>query len=550
MASIFYGVPLAIPNRSLTSILLVEPTLGVDSSQPSVDAPLGSTPQSENFLMREGSLEMRPALTLRNTNPQPMTVPVTGGWEFQDTLNNRFPVISGTSTLAWFSTGSWSQLSYVSAYGVSDVPAGSSTSYWDATQVYYPIQDQNIAVLANGSYQTLYCWQSGTTVFSTLTGAPKAKFVAAYDNYLLAFNIRDPGSAQSDFVQRVQWNDRGSASSWTGGLAGYEDLLAMQGQGTRIVAQDNRVILFSDKEIWQGYPSNFPFVFRFEPLDRSVGCPYSWTISDTPQGLVFLARNLQTYLLPKGGGVAVPIGRRLYRTIRENIDAPERAWSVYDPATDQLQLYHPIQGGSGFPQRAAYLNLTEGSWAQQSFDPVSGGLSLTRGFAVTGVAQISSAISWDGAGALGFTWDNANRAWASFDTQTTTADRRDVYIGSSAGTVFVMDSNATTDNGIPVPCNWRSTALWGEIPERSKTVTEWRMDYQGDSASSITIKFSQNQGASFGAGVGLQLPANSAISQAIAYPYVNARFPMFEISSEGQRYRAFRFWLTARLGGR
>src|SRR5207247_3619549 len=109
-------------------------------------------------------------------------------------------------------------------------------------------------------------------------------FVAAYDNYLLAFNIRDPGSAQSDFVQRVQWNDRGSASSWTGGLAGYEDLLAMRGQGTRIVTQDNRVILFSDAEIWQGYPSNFPFVFRFEPLDRSIGCPYSWTISDTPQG--------------------------------------------------------------------------------------------------------------------------------------------------------------------------------------------------------------------------------------------------------------------------
>src|SRR5882762_10494868 len=231
MASTFYGLPLNIPNRSLTSILLVEPVLGIDSSQPSVDAPLGSTPESSNFLMREGALEMRPVLQLRNTNPQPMRTTVTGGWEFQDTLNNRFPVVSGTTNLAWFSTGSWSQLSYVSAYGVNDPPAGSATSYWDATQVYYPIQDQNIGVLANGSYQTLYCWQSGTTVFSTLTGSPRAKFVTTYDNYLVAFNIRDPGSAQSDFVQRVQWSDRGSASSWTQGLAGYEDLLAMRGQG-------------------------------------------------------------------------------------------------------------------------------------------------------------------------------------------------------------------------------------------------------------------------------------------------------------------------------
>lgn len=545
-----YGFPLQIPNRSLTSLLVLEPTLGIDASQPSVDAPLGSTPQSENYIMREGGLEPRPVLQLRNTNPQPMQTVVTGGWEFADTLNNRYPVVSGTTKLAWFSTGSWSQLSYVSAAGINDPPAGSSTSYWDATQIYYDLQDQNIAILANGSYQSLYCWQSGTTVFSSLTGAPRAKFVTAFDNYILAFNTRDPGSANSEYVQRVQWNDRGSASSWTGGLAGFEDLLAMRGQGTRIVAQDNRIILFSDKEIWQGFPSNFPFVFRFEPLDRSVGCPYSWTVSDTPRGLIFLARNLQTYLLPKEGGTAVPIGQRLYRTIRESIDAPERAWAVYDPATDQHQLYYPTLGGSGFPQRAVYLNLTEGSWAPQTFAAASGGISLTRGFAVTGLAQSSSATSWGGLQAAGLRWADLSRTWASLGTQTISADRRDVYLGSSTGTVYLYDSVATNDNGTPVICKWRSTALWGEIPGREKTVTEWRADYQGNSASSLTLKFSQTQGASFDAGVGLALPANSALSQSVAYPYTSARFPMFEVSSEGWRYRLFRFFLTARLGGR
>jgi hypothetical protein len=546
----FYGFPLQVAPRSLTSLLMVEPTLGIDASQPSVDAPLGSTPQSQNFIMREGGLEMRPVLQLRTANPQPMAAPVTGGWEFSDTLNNHYPVVSGTSRLAWFSTGSWSQLSYVSAFGLNDPPAGSGTSYWDATQIYYALQDEHIAVLANGSYQSLYCWQSNKTVFSTLTGAPRAKHITAFDNYLLAFNIRDSGSATSDYVQRVQWSDRGSASSWTGGLSGFEDLLAMRGQGTRIVAQDNRIILFSEAEIWQGFPSNFPFVFRFEPLDRSVGCPYSWTISDTPQGLVFLARNLQAYLLPKGGGPAVPIGQRLHRVIRETIDAPERAWAVYDQATDQHELFYPVLGGSGLPQRAVFLNLTEGSWAPQSFDPLNGGYSLTRGFAVTGVAQSSSATSWDGAGAAGLTWDNASRTWDSFNTQTVTADRRDVYIGSSAGTVFLLDSVATMDNGVAVPCTWRSTALWGEMPSREKTVTEWRADYQGNSASSVTIRFSQNQGASFDPGLPLRLPANSALSQAVAYPYISARFPMFQVESEGQRYRLFRFFLTARVSGR
>src|SRR3990167_1998119 len=242
----FYGVPLQIPNRSLTSLLIVEPTLGLDVSQPSVDAPLGSTPQSENYIMREGGLEPRGMLTLRDSNPQPMATVVTGGWEFQDTQNNRYPVVSGTTQLAWYSNASWSVLSYVSAGGVDDAPAGSATSYWDATQCYYDLRDEHLAILANGSYQSLYCWQSNTTLFSTLTGAPRARYVTSFDNYILAFNIRDSSSANSDFVQRVMWNDRGSASSWTGGISGFEDLLAMKGQGTRIVAQDNRIVLFSD----------------------------------------------------------------------------------------------------------------------------------------------------------------------------------------------------------------------------------------------------------------------------------------------------------------
>ena len=545
-----HGFPLRIPNRSLTSVLLVEPTVGLDASQPSVDAPLGSTPQSENYIMREGGLEPRAMLRSRTSNPQSMATVVTGGWEFQDTQNNRYPVVSGTSRLAWYSNGSWSVLSYVSAAGINEVPAGSSTSYWDATQCYYDLRDEHIGIMANGSYQSLYCWQSNTTIFSTLTGAPRAKYVTTYDNYVLAFNIRDSSSANSDYVQRVQWSDRGSASSWTQGLAGFEDLLAMRGQGTRIVAQDNRLILFSDAEIWQGYPAAFPSVFRFEPYDRSVGCPYPWTVTSTPRGLIFLARNLQTYILPKEGGPATPIGQRLHRVIRETIDVPERAWGVYDPNTDQYQLYYAIQGGSAYPQRAVYLNMTDGSWAQQTFDPVSGGLSLTRGFAVTGLAESSSATTWGGLAAASIRWADLNRTWASLGTVTASQDRRDIYVGSSAGTVYYFDSNATSDNGTAVACKWRSSALWGESPGQQKTVTEWRVDYNGASDSSLTLRFSQNMGGGFQSGEHVDLPAVSGLSQGIGYPYVAARHPMFQVESEGVRHRLFRFYVTARVGGR
>jgi hypothetical protein len=76
------------------------------------------------------------------------------------------------------------------------------------------------------------------------------------------------------------------------------------------------------------------------------------------------------------------------------------------------------------------------------------------------------------------------------------------------------------------------------------------VDYQGDSSSSLSVRFSPNVGGSFTAETRLDLPAVSGISQAIAFPYMAGRYPAFEISSEGQRYRLFRFQVSYREGGR
>ena len=537
----YFGSPVRVP-RSLTSVLIVEPTLGLDASQPSVDAPLGSTPDSDNFIMREGGLELRPTLAVRGTNQQPIASRVLGGAEVIDVGGTRYPLISGTTLLAWYSNGSWSQLSYVSAGGVDAPPAAGNTDYWDWTQIYFDLRDENIAVGGNASYQTGYCWQANTLTFSTLTGAPRALRWAAFDNYLLAANVRS--SENSDWVQRVQWSDRGSASSWTGGLSGYEDLLASKGAITRLLAQENRIIVGLDNEIWQGFPVDFPFVFRFAPLDTSVGMPYPWTVANTPRGIVFLNRDYQTYLLPKEGGPAVPIGQRLHRILRNTIDQPQRAWAAYDNTYSQYQLYYAIKGGSGLPQRAVYLNLNEGSWAPQSFDRVTGGLSLTRGFEAQ---RSSSATTWGGLAAQSVRWADLNMSWAELAGA---SEERAVHLGSSGGTMYHLSSNATSDAGIAVPAYWQSGALEGLSPGVQKTVSEIRVDYEGTSASSLTVKVSPNQGATFASGTHVALPTTSGVSQAIAYPHTAARYPMLRVEVEDQRPRLFRFHVVMRQGGR
>lgn len=538
----FYGSRLNIPNRSLTSVLILEPTLGIDASQPSVDVPLGSTPACENVILREGAIEPRPMLSLRNTNPQPMgAVPIIGGLEVISVTGSRYPMVSGTSRWAYFDGAGWSVLSYVSSFGLNDPPAGANTEYWDHTQIYYVDQDENVAVGANGSYQSLYCWQAGNPEFSSLTGAPRALAVAAFDNFLLAANIR---SGTSDFVQRVQWSDRGSASSWTQGLAGFEDLLTMRGDIKRLIPQENRIVVLGENEIWQGYRADYPSLFRFEPLDTGVGCPYPWTATNTPKGTIFLGRDYHVYLLPKGGGQPVPIGQRLHRSIRNIIDQPTRAWATYDHVTDYYELNYPVKSGSGRPQRAAWLNIETGAWAPQSYDVIAGAVSPTWGFEIQ---LSSSATTWGGLSAAGVRWADLTGSWAELGGA---SEERAVLMGTSGGTLYYLNSNATSDNGTPVRSFWRSSAMGGDSPGATKTMTSLRMDYQADSSSSLTVSVSRNQGASFEQGVGMALPVASGVSQAETFVYTSARYPMFQVESEGFRYRLFRFLAELRYGGR
>ena len=542
-----YGRPMPLPptspflEGSFRSIAIVEPTLGFHREQPSMDLPPGATPYSDNFIMREGALEPRPMLALSSSTPNPMQVAVTGLFNSVDVNGNNFPLLSGTTRVAFLSSTSWSVASYVSAGGMNDAPSASTISYWDMAQVYAPDPDQNVVVMANGSNQSLYCWASGTTVFSTLTEAPPARYITAFDNYLIAFNIIDPSGAH--FVQRVQWSDRGNPFSWTpasGSLAGNEDLLAMNGAGTRIMANENRLILFSTEEIWQGFEGTFPSVFQFQPLDRTTGCPFPWTAVMTQDGIYFLSSDYRVYKLDKSGGPSVVVSEPVHKSIRDAIAYPERSWSVYDPLTNHYCLFYPVTGGSGTPQQALYLNLSTGAWAPQSFDPVSGGLSLTRG--AQGFTPSSAATIWSQTSTAGITWAQAQGSWSGQLAQQVSATNL-LYVGSSSGTAYVMASTYTSDAGTPVTCYWRSGSLGGGQPQWQKTVRELRIDYQTDSASSLTLQMSTNQGTTFDAGVAQTLPAQSGESQAIFYPYVAGRYPSFKVSQTGTRARLYRFWV-------
>lgn len=540
-----FGAPFELRSQSLVSTLIVEPTLGLDTSKSPPNLAPGFTPNSDNFIMRDGALEPRSMLSLVNNTPQPMAARVLGGIDIVSVAGAHYPLVSGTTQIAWYNNPAWSVASYVSAAGFSDPPAGSDTNYWDWTQIYDADIDENIAVGALGSRQSLYCWAAATGVFSTLTGAPGATSVAAFDNYLLAANVTDADGTE---VQRVRWSDRGNPSNWTTGLSGFEDLLAAKGAITRMLPLENRVAVFFDDEIWYGVPVQFPGIWQFTPLDTTVGCPYPWTATVTSQGVLFVARGFQVYLLPKEGGAAQPVGQRLHRTLRDTIVQPTRAFGVHDPINTQYQLYYPIANDESLPTRAAFLHLDSGAWAPQSFSRTTDYLALTRGFSTQ--FGYSRASVWDDySESTGSTWNQL--AGMSWNDITGTGDARaSVFLGSSAGTIYSLSSAATSDNGNPVQSFWESAPLEGGAPGVQKSISEIRLDYTAPSPSTLTVRTSPSQGAAFDAGTLVSFASISNVSQAVAYTRQASRYPVVRVESEGQQYRLHRLHIAMRFGGR
>jgi hypothetical protein len=395
-----YGAGLQYSPKSAMTVLLIEPAAAMNLAQPATDVGLHETKWSQNWIHRHGKMEVRRGLSQSTQTSNPMGVTVTGGQEVVSSTGTFYPLISGTSRFAYHDGLGWSVLSYVSAAGNSAPPSGSSRDWYDMTQIYLAAVDDNISVMACKSQQTLFCWRAGATVFSGLTTAPKAKYITAFDNFLMAFNVKD--SSGSNYVQRVQWSDRGNPSNWTGALSGFEDLLDAKGQGTRILAQENRVLMFFENEIWQGQRATLPAQFRFTPVDRSIGSPFGRTVVDTPFGTMFLGRDMMLYLLPKEGGTAEAIGAPIQLFLQQygNVEM----WAMWDGLTKTYQLY--VGGDANLPVQAFYVVMPELSFNYQVWVGANPN--------VTGLQELSAGFTaYKQGGMAGTTWAAASSAGRS-----------------------------------------------------------------------------------------------------------------------------------------
>ena len=173
-----FGTPFErVGSASLTSTMVVEPSLGLDVSKSPLNLGEGATPNASNYIMRDARLEPRSALS---SIAHGLRDDIAGGIDAVNVADQRYLAVGirpGTNSLAYRGSGdtAWTPVSYVSAYGVNDPPTAAADLYWDFTQIFHDQSSDNIAVGAVSNRNAgLYCWTPGATVFSTLTGSPGA----------------------------------------------------------------------------------------------------------------------------------------------------------------------------------------------------------------------------------------------------------------------------------------------------------------------------------------------------------------------------------------
>lgn len=478
---------------------------------------LGIGPSSSasltNFLPLDG------ALIVRSRSSSRLTIPtrIEGIAPYVTAAGAAYTFISSRTRAYWFNSPTLSEASFTSSHGIGTFattgPQGDTQRQWQFAQIYSPIDNENILVCARRSQDTLVV--AKPTMFSYCTQAPGARCVAAFDNYVLAANIYN--AVAGNLVSRIQWSDRGDPYNWTTGLSGFEDLVAMRGAITRIVLLDNRIIIFSDHEIWYGVQSGAIgyTAFQFAPLDTQVGCPYPGTIVETDNGLIFLDQSGHVRLLAKGAAISQIISSSVRPIIQSSLSSIDKlpnqqlTFATYDPTTRIYTLW--LRSAGTLSQVQLAINISTGAWSQLQFGNL-GSLALGGQH----IASFSNGIDA-------------------------------TLIGDQSGVIHSLSSTVANDTyDSSLQAIYQSPIVGREYGAREKTVREIRISYQVESQSTATVKMSWDGGTTFESdGKLLHLAPTSArstaggvytfssgVSQAVAYPYGSSKYPTFQLTSQ------------------
>lgn len=519
------------PRRSKTiqreRVEIIDPTLGLHAGEVAQDLRPGFTPQSQNFVAGAGFMTPRDGLTSHSHGTTGIGDAPLSAEPFVDAEGNWYAVAASRETIALFNGAavSWSILSADSL--VENLPSASSRVYWDMASIYANNLNQRIVVMTNqGQQEPKYVQLDGNiATYSDFTAlysfVSTARAVTAFDERIIFFNVKADGV---NIPNRVAWSVKGNALSDTILLgAGFQDLDEMVGDGLAIERQGNQLVLFSEKEIWVGRKRQDVFAFDFQLVTHGLSTINARTIARTPFGLIFVGTDMEIYAI---SGVNVqPLGpvdqqgsSRVQAKLQDEVDLEDRMWATYNARKRRYELYYQVTGSS-YPTRALYFDITQNAFFEQRFEH-----ELTIGHSFPFHDDLTGS-TWDGA--IG-TWTEQAAKWNTFEGTGTSLANEAIYVYTSQATFMDFESSATNDAGTTIDCRWRSHAMQRRSKIAYDNLDDLWIEYAADSASSASVWFSHDAGATFDDPVGVSF-VDSDISVEYVPANVASRAPSFEL---------------------
>jgi hypothetical protein len=406
-----------------------------------------------------------------------------------------------------------------------------------AADIFDPASNENWLVITNGHDIPKYAVPSLLSMkevpdFNSVESY--AKFVYSLDNRLCFFHC---ASSANTFGNRIRWSARGVPSNYSGVAAGYDELLDMKGEGSGVAVREYDALLFSPKEIWVQRPRRDIFGFDFTPLTRGMGTRYHRTIAVTPIGVVFLAEDLMFYLVQ--GNQISPVGKPVHTFLRDSIVDIDKAFGLYNSRLRRYEFYYRSSADADRPKHALYLT-DSGAWYPQVLEhEVGSGIETAQGIADT-------AIIYDD---VSDTYDTVPTQYDSMLITGSKGEARNVMLGSSAGSTYMMRETQVTDDSSTITAYWDSSALVGEDPTRMYMPYEFWMYYRADSAGTVDIYTRASQDAVFGLDStrAYTTAADGNRRDAVPLSPLTGEAPQFRVqTTEGRRIRLGQFHIKSR----
>jgi len=284
-----------------------------------------------------------------------------------------------------------------------------------------------------------------------------------FDQRLCVFHTWD--TSNGVHANRLWYSQRGNVLSFTSG--GFEDLNEMQGKGTGLVKEEDRLLLFSDKEVWTATPRRDAYAFDFNPLNSEVGCAYHTAAVPTPAGTFFL--NATGLYRAKGNRVSsVDLGvKNVLSSFSRN---PYICFVTYNEARRSIMVFY----------NTVYASSGANSAIEARIDTIRQ------------LDEERDQMVWE------------KHSWPDYAFQCATSWSPDyaadpwLVLGGHNGKLYFLDSLQTTDQGSKITAYYRSPLVPAEFPFGSVAPNEaWVETMPSTSTATVQVLTSANAGGTF-----------------------------------------------------